>query len=172
MTEPTLVPPAPKRRFMPELRSPWWAALLVLSLMANLLVGGAAVGAKIKGGGWQRAMMEGRAQLLPRKFFAELSHERRHELMAVFKAKQGDLEKSRDASDATALKFADVIEQPEFDSIKAKAAVDDFTSGSNSLASQGEALILDVVGKLTLDERKKLAADIRDRAAHKPNKQG
>ena len=172
MTEPTLVPPAPKRRFMPELRSPWWAALLVLSLMANLLVGGAAVGAKIKGGGWQRAMMETRGQLLPQKFFAELPRDRRRELMAVFKEKQDMFEKSRDAADATALKFAEILEQPEFDATKAKTTVDDFTTGSNSLAFQGETFILDVVGKLTPDERKKLAADIRDRAMHRPKKPG
>jgi uncharacterized membrane protein len=167
MTEPTLVTTPPKPRLIPELRSPWWVALLVLSLMANLVVGGAAIGAKMKGGGWQLAFLENRAQLLPRKFFAELPRDRRRELMEVFKAKKDQFVQGREAADAITLKFADLLEQPDFDQTKIKAVVDDFTSGSTSFAPQAEAVILDIVAKLTPDERKKLAADIRDRAARR-----
>ena len=169
MTEPTLVTTAPKRRFLPELRSPWWAALLVLSLMANFLVGGVAVGAKLHGGGaWQMAFLNNRAQLLPRKFFAELPRDRRRELMDVLKAKKDQFMQSREAADAVTLKFADLLEQPTIDPAQAKAVVDEFTSGKNSIAAQSEAVILDIVAKLSTDERKKLAADIHDHAAH-PN---
>jgi uncharacterized membrane protein len=167
MTEPVLVTTPPKRRFIPELRSPWWTALLVLSLMANLVVAGAAIGAKMKGGGWQLALLENRAQLLPRKFFAELPRDRRRELMEVFKAKKDEFVQGREAADAVTLKFADLLEQPDFDQTKIKAVVDDFTSGSTSFATQAEAVIMDIAAKLTPDERKKLAADIRDRAARR-----
>ena len=167
MTEPTLVTTPPKRRFIPELRSPWWTALLVLSLMANLVVGGAAIGARMKGGGWQMGLMENRAQLLPRKFFAELPRDRRRELMDIFKSKKDQFAQSREAADAVTLKFADLLEQPDFDQIKIKAVIDDFTSGTASFATQGEAVILDIVAKLTPGERKDLAADIRERAAHR-----
>jgi len=169
MTEPVLVTTPPKGRFIPELRSPWWTALLVLSLMANLIIGGAVIGARMHGGGRQMGLMENRAQLLPRKFFAELSHDRRRELMDMFKANKDQFVQSREAADAVTLKFADLLEQPDLDQAKIKAVVDDFTSGTTSLASQGQTVILDIVAKLTLDERKKLAADIRDRAGHKGN---
>jgi uncharacterized membrane protein len=167
MIEPTLVTTPPKGRFIPELRSPWWTVLFGLSLMANLVVGGAAIGAKMKGGGWQMGLLENRAQLLPRKFFAELPRDRRRELMDVFRAKKDQFVQSREASDAMTLKFADLLEQPDFDQVKIKAVVDDFTSGTTSFAAQGEAVILDIVAKLTPDERKKLAADIRERAAYR-----
>jgi uncharacterized membrane protein len=167
MTEPTLVTTPPKGRFIPELRSPWWAALLALSLMANLVVGGAAIGARMRGDGWQMGLMENRAQLLPRKFFAALPHDRRRALMDMFRAKKDQFMQSRQAADAVTLKFADLLEQPEFDQVKVKAVIDDFTSGSTSFATQGEVVILDIVAKLTPDERKKLAYDIRERAARR-----
>ena len=167
MTEPTLVTTPPKSRFIPELRSPWWAVLLVLSLMANLVIGGAAIGARMKGGGWQMALMENRAQLLPRKFFAELPHERRRELMDMFKAKKDQFAQGREAADAISLKFAELLEQPDFDQIKIKAVINDFTSGVTSFATQGQDVILDIVAKLTPDERKNLAANIRERAARR-----
>ncbi len=167
MTEPTLVTTPPKGRFIPELRSPWWTVLLGLSLMANLVIGGAAIGSRMKGGGWQMGLMENRAQLLPRKFFAELPHDRRRELMDMFKAKKDQFAQSREAANAVTLKFADLLEQPDLDQIKIKAVIDDFTSGTTSFASQGQAVILDIVAKLTPDERKNLAADIRERAARR-----
>ena len=167
MTEPTLVTTPPKGRFIPELRSPWWAVLLGVSLMANLLIGGAAIGVRMKGGGWQMGLMENRAQLLPRKFFAELPHERRRELMDMFKSKKEQFVQSREAADAVTLKFADLLEQPDFDQFKIKAVIDDFTSGATSFATQGESVILDIVAKQTPDERKNLAADIRERAARR-----
>ena len=167
MTDPTLVNTPPQKRFIPEMRSPWWAALLAASLMANLVVGGVAIGAKFKGGRWQMALMENRAQLIPRKFIAELPGERRRELMAMFKAKKDQMMQNRAAADAISLKFADILEQPELDQTKIKAVVDDFSSGTSSLAAQGDTLILDIVAKLNPDERKKLAADIRDRASHR-----
>ena len=167
MTEPTLVTTPPRGRFIPELRSPWWTVLLGLSLMANLVIGGAAIGARMKGGGWQMALMENRAQLLPRKFFAELPHDRRRELMDMFKAKKDQFAQSREAADAVTLKFADLLEQPDFDQIKIKAVIDDYTSGATSFATQAGSVILDIVAKLTPDERKDLAVDIRERAAHR-----
>jgi hypothetical protein len=73
--------------------------------------------------------------------------------------------KSRAAS--VTLKFADLLEQPNFDQIKIKAVIDDYTSGATSIATQGGSVILDIVAKLTPDERKDLAVDIRERAAHR-----
>ena len=171
MSEPSLVPELSKRRFsIPEFRSPWWTALLVLSLMANLLIAGAAIGFRFHGGRGLGGFSGNSDQLLPRKFFGDLPRERRREFMDMLRSKNDDYMQNRDASDAISLKFAVALDQPDFDQTKAKSIVDEFTSGPNSFAFQSEALILDVVNKLSPDERKSLAAAIRDRVARRAQK--
>jgi uncharacterized membrane protein len=170
MTEPTLISIKPRFSFLPELRSRWWTGLLGVSLMANLLVGGVVLGAKMRHGAGSFAFLENRAQLLPRNFIAELPKERRRELMSIFEAKREQFLLERTTADAVTLKFADILDRSDFDPAKLKTVVDEFTSGSASIASQGNGLILDVVSKLTPEERSKLAKMIRDRAAHSPRK--
>lgn len=171
MSEPTLNPATPaKLRFLPELRSPWWSALLVLSLMVNLLVAGAAIGFRFHGGHGSGRFLENSDQLLPRKFFADLPHERRREFMDMLRGKNDIYRKNRDASDKASLNFADTLDQTDFDQAKAKSIVDEVKSGPNSFAFQSEALVIDIVNKLSQDERKSLAAAIRDRVAHRARK--
>jgi uncharacterized membrane protein len=166
MNEPSVVTAPSKRRSIPELRSPWWTVLLVLSLMANLLVGGLVLGSRFRHGPGQFAFLENRAQLLPRNFFAGLPRERRQELMGVFEANRNQLLSYRKAADAVTLKFADILESSDFNADKLKPVVDEFTSGSTSIASRGNSLIIDIVRKLTPGERSKLAKMIREREAH------
>ena len=115
MTGPTTVPNLAKQSFIPELRSPWWAALLVVSLMGNLLVGGAAVGAKLNRGPMQQLLMANRPQLLPRNFFSDLPHERRRELMDIVRKNKDQLAENRIAADQSSLKLADALEETNFD---------------------------------------------------------
>jgi uncharacterized membrane protein len=170
MSEPNLATTVPKRRLIPELRSPWWSGLLVVSLMANLLVGGVVIGSKMRRGGGPFATMENRAQLLPRNFFAELPRERRRALMSVFEAKRNQLMRERVAADAVTLKFADALGEQNASAEKLKSVVDEFTLGTASIAKQGNEIVLDVVAKLTPEERTILAKIIRERAAHMPRK--
>ena len=171
MSEPTLNPATPaKLRFLPELRSPWWSALLVLSLMVNLLVAGAAIGFRFHGGRGSGRFLENSDQLLPREFFADLPHERRREFMDMLRGKNDIYRKNRDASDRASLNFADALDQTDFDQAKAKSIVDEVKSGPNSFAFQSEALVIDIVNKLSQDERKSLAAAIRDRVPHRARK--
>jgi hypothetical protein len=170
MSEPSFVTTEPKRRIIPELRSPWWTGLLVVSLMANLLIGGVAIGYKMKRGAGPFASIENRVQLLPRNFFAELTRERRRELMGLFEAKRDDLMRERIMSYAVTLKFADILEQPDAKIENFKSIVDEFALGTATMTNQGNSIILDVVAKLTPDERRKLAKIIRERAAHMARK--
>ena len=166
MSKPTLVPTTPKRRFLPELRSPWWSAILILSLMANLLVAGAILGRQYHGGPMGGRFAQDGSQLLPRKFFADLPHQRRREFMDLLRDRNDQFAQDRGAANPAILKFAEMLEQPDFDAAKAKLAADEVSSGPTSIAAQGETLVLDIVSKLTPDERKALAAAIRDRLAH------
>ncbi|MDE2445756.1 MAG: periplasmic heavy metal sensor [Alphaproteobacteria bacterium] len=173
MSEPTPVSASTKWRYLPELRSRWWSALLVASLMANLLVVGAVIGSRIhdRGEHGRGRFAEDGTQLLPRKFFGDLPGARRREFMELLRNRNDQFAKNREDANALTLKFADVLEQPDYDALKAKAAADEVVSGPVSFAAQGEALVLDIVGKLSPDERKLLAAAIRERAARNGKKQ-
>jgi hypothetical protein len=156
---------AGKRRYLPQLRSRWWTLLLILSLMANFLVVGLALGFRFEGGRPERMMGASYIQLVPRDFLRQLPRERRAELMGVVHGKLHQLRELRATSQASPLLLADALDNPNATDADIKAAVDAFTTGSGSLAAGGGAVVLDMVAKLTPDERKLLAQSIRDRAA-------
>ncbi len=157
---------APERRqWLPQLRSRWWSLLLGLSLMANLLVIGLAVGAGMGGGRHERLQGASYIQLVPRNFLHGLPRERRAELMAIVHERQHQLRELRANSQASPLKLAEALENEGATEADIKLAVDAFTTGSGSLAAGGAAVVMEIVGKLTPDERKALAASIRERAA-------
>lgn len=160
-------PDAPKRglsRLLPQLRSRWWSALLVASLMLNLLVGGLALGRYATYGPSERLMGASYVQLIPRRFFHDLPRERRRELMEIVRGNRSDLRALRKASEETAVKLADVLENEAYTEAQAAAVIQGFATGSESLAARGGAVVLDIIRKLTPEERKRLAASIRDRS--------
>jgi hypothetical protein len=145
---------------IPQVRSRWWSALLALSLAANLLVAGIAIGHRVWGGPPDRG---GYLQLLPRKFFADLPRQRRHELMGFMNEGGGGMRDLRDQADITSLQIADALEKLPFDPSAVQRAVSDFATGRQGLAAKGSAIITNLVSKLTPEERAQLAASIRQR---------
>ncbi|NJM31431.1 MAG: periplasmic heavy metal sensor, partial [Rhizobiales bacterium] len=104
--------PEPKRRrWLPELKSRWWSALLIASLAINLLIAAAVVTHFVRGGGGRSESLgrPGYAQLIPRKFFSDLPRERRRELYDVLKKYRGDFRTGREDARANALKLADAL---------------------------------------------------------------
>ncbi len=168
--DPGLLPqqPSPKGiwRFIPNLRSRWWTALLGLSLMANFLVGGLALGHRFGRGGMDRLIGISAVQLLPRSFFADLPRERSQELLRIVRNSTKDLRGLRDGSAASILKLASALESETYNATDVRASVEEFSTGNGSLAARGSAIILDIISRLNADERKALAAAIRDRAAN------
>lgn len=167
MTDNTQVPPGPnpqKRQWLPRLQSRWWTAVLCLSLMLNLLVGGAIIGHRMAGGPMERLSGASYVQLIPRRFFAELPSARRRELMDIVGRNREDLRGLRKTSEEASLKLADALDQPSFDIANVKSAVDGFATGSESLAARGGAIVVEIVSLLTPEERASLAQAIRDRA--------
>jgi uncharacterized membrane protein len=162
MTEPNLT--NPKRRWLPQLRSRWWTLLLGLSLMANLLIAGFALGIGMRGGPVDRLMGASYIQLIPRSFLRELPGNRRHELMKIVRDRSASLRELRENSQSSPLELAAVLENPAATAADIKSAIDVFTTGSESLAAGGGEVVMEIVGKLTAEERKLLANAIRERA--------
>jgi hypothetical protein len=143
--------------------SRWWKVVLALSLAANLLVAGIAIGHRVRGGDMGRMGGNGYVQLVPRKFFAELPRERRRELMGVFRQDMDGLRGLREQADAASLRIADALEKQPFDAALVRQTVSDFATGGQSLAAKGSVIVSNLIEKLTPEERAQLAAAIRDR---------
>jgi uncharacterized membrane protein len=156
-----------KQRFswIPQLRSRWWAALLGVSLMLNLLVGGIFAGAMFGEGRAERLAGASYVQLIPRKFFHDISKDRRDALMQILRDNRDDLRNLREASDGTSLKLADALEKENFNIDDVRQTVAAFSTGTESLAARGGDVVVKIVSQLGADERKLLAAAIRDRDA-------
>jgi Heavy-metal resistance len=152
-------------RYVPVLRSRWWTGLLALSLMANLLVGGIALGHRFGPERGERLMGASAAQLVPRKFFMELPPERRRELLGDVRTNMRDLRGLRDGSSPAVLQIADTLAAEPFDQTRFRQAVDAYATGPDSLSVRGATIINGLIAKLTPEERQQLARAMRDRAA-------
>ena len=153
----------PRFTWLPQLRSRWWTVVLGLSLMLNLMIGGIVAGAKFGGGPEGRMMGASYVQLIPRKFFRDISGERREALMQIVKDNRDELRNLRDASEGASLRLADVLDNENFSIDDVRQTVTGFSTGTESLAARGGEVVVKIVGQLTPEERKLLAAAIRDR---------
>jgi uncharacterized membrane protein len=160
-----ITPAPPRRRWLPQLRSRWWTLLLGLSLMVNFLIGGIAIGSFFHDDPVERITGASYIQLIPRRFLAELPRERRRELMDIVHQRGDELRHLREHSFAAPTQLADALSHDPYDPALVKAAVEAFTTGSESLAAGGGAVVEEIVAKLTPDERQALASAIRDRAS-------
>lgn len=144
----------------------WVSILLVVSLALNLL---------FLGGGITRFFLHeppGRMtgisemQLIPRKFFGDISQQRRSELLTVFKDFRGEFRDGRVARQQLAVDLAAALEAEPYDPERVKQAVGAFTSRSSSLVARGGDAALAFISKLDDGERRLLARRIRERSGH------
>lgn len=150
---------------IPTLKSKWWTALLVLSLMANLLIAGAIGGRFARGHEFGQSKGSNFVQLIPRKFLDELDGPRRRELMGMLRDNRDGFKQMRASANAAALELAAALENPNYDSAAVEAVIEKFSTGRESLAAKGSGVVTEIIAKLTASERKSLAAAIRDRSA-------
>jgi hypothetical protein len=170
MTDMTQQPQMPEERgplkwarWLPALRSRWWTVLLGLSLMLNLAVGGMIAGSFMEYGPRDRLMGASYVQLIPRRFFHDLPRERRRELMGIIHNSRPDLQALREATGKTSLKLADALTATDYKEEEVAKVIAEFSTGTQSLAAKGGAVVLDIVRLLTPEERQALAAAIRER---------
>ncbi len=160
----------PRRSWLPQLKSRWWTALLGLSLMINLLIGGMVLGRLSGHGNMERLAGVSYVQLIPRRFLQELPRERRKELMEIIQRNRPDLRNLREASEASSVKLADVLDKEDFSLDDVRGTIREFTTGTESLAAKGGDVVVDIVAKLTPEERKTLAIAIRERGKGRKKK--
>jgi uncharacterized membrane protein len=143
------------KSYIPRLDSRWWTGLLAISLIANLLIGGALVGRNFSHN------QDGLTQLVPRRFVDELPRERRREIMDVLRNNRQDMRALRQEFEANALALADALDAPIYDPSAVKTLIEKFSTGNQSVAARSAAVVMELVEKLTPEERKQLAAAMR-----------
>ena len=154
-----------KFRYWPSQGSRWWSALLIASLALNLFIGGAMATRYLTRDGPQRFIGASYAQLIPRRFFAEIPGDRRRVLLDILREYRKDFRAERQGTETVAAKLADVLVSEPYDVEKVKLVVSEFAGQSGKLAVRGGDAALDIIGRLSPDERKILADAIRDRAS-------
>ena len=154
-----------KSRYWPAQGSRWWPALLIASLALNLLIGGAIATRFLTHGGPQRFIGASYTQLIPRSFFAEMPSDRRRVLLDILRQYRKDFRADRDGTESVAAKLVDALVTEPYDVEKVKLVVSEFAGQSGKLAARGGDAALDIIGRLSPDERKILAEAIRDRAS-------
>lgn len=154
-----------KSRYWPLQGSRWWSALLIASLALNLFIAGAIATRYFTHGGPQRFIGAGYTQLIPRGFFAEMSRDRRKILLDILRQYRKDFRAEREGTESVAAKLADALVTEPYDAEKVKLVVGEFATQSGKLATRGGDAALDIIGRLSPDERKILAGAIRDRAS-------
>ena len=154
-----------KSRYWPAQGSRWWSALLIASLALNLFIGAAIATRIFTHGGPQRFIGASYTQLIPRHFFAEVPRDRRKVLLDILKQYRKDFLTEREGTESVAAKLADVLVSEPYDVEKVKLVVSEFAGQSGKLAARGGDAALDIIGRLSPDERKILADAIRERAS-------
>ena len=140
-----------------------WSLLLIASLALNMLVGGAVAARFFSPERVER--MEGLsfAQLLPRRFFGDLTRARRKEMLEILKAYRDGFKDGRAEMQAATLVIANALEAEPYDAAKTETAVRSFGAIGGKLVADGADVAVDVLGRLTPEERKSLALRLRER---------
>lgn len=154
-----------KSRYWPSQGSRWWTALLIASLALNLFIGAAIATRFFTHGGPERFIGASYTQLIPRGFFAEMPRDRRRVLLDILLQYRKDFRAEREGTEAVAARLADALVSEPYEVEKVKLVVGEFAAQSGKLAARGGDAALDIIGRLSPEERKVLAAAIRDRAS-------
>jgi uncharacterized membrane protein len=141
----------------------WTMFLLVASLALNLLIAGA-IGMRYfypeRLERWSGASF---TQLLPRRFLSDLPEDRRREFLDMLKSRREVFRESRVGMRDVALRFAEALERNPYDEAQVTQAVQDFTKLSTQMVDSGTEVTLQIVQKLTPEERGLLAKQVRER---------
>lgn len=157
MTDQTSVQEKPPRRRR------WIGVLLLVSLALNLLVAGFFIAHKLRPEKYRRITGPGYTQLIPRKFFFDISSDRRAELVKAMRAHRKLFRGHRRELRETARRVADALEAEPFDQAALDAALQGFRGKSVELIDEGGRIGASFFAMLTDEERKQLSKRIRQK---------
>jgi uncharacterized membrane protein len=141
----------------------WTMFLLVASLAVNLLIAGAAGMRYFYPERLERWSGASFTQLLPRRFLTDLPADRRREFLDLLRSRREVFRESRSGMRDAALRFAAALERDPYDEAEVTAAIGDFTKLSTQMVDSGTLATLQIVQKLTPQERSLLAQHVRER---------
>src|SRR5689334_4337606 len=141
----------------------WTMFLLIASLAVNLLIAGAAGMHYFYPERLERWSGASFTQLLPRRFLSDLPDDRRREFLDLLKSRREVFRQSRSGMRDAALRFAEALERNPYDEAQATQAIQDFTKLSTEMVDSGTLVTVQILQKLTPEERLKLARQVRDR---------
>ena len=141
----------------------WLKIVLVASLALNLLFIGGGIARFFVHGPPERMSGISQMQLIPRKFFSDVSGSRKTELLKVFKDFGQEFREGRRAARVEVVNLAAALEAEPYDAAKVKAVIDSFSQRSAQLVATGGQAAFTLIEKLTPEERKLLARHIRQR---------
>jgi hypothetical protein len=141
----------------------WTMFLLVASLAVNLVIGAAAGMRYFYPERLERWSGASFTQLLPRRFLSDLPENRRREFLDLLKSRREVFRESRAGMREVALRFAEALERNPYNEAEATQAIQDFTKLSTQMVDSGTLVTLQIVQKLTPEERVQLAQQVRDR---------
>jgi len=111
-------------------------------------------------------------QLLPRKFMSDLPEERHREFLDLLKSQRGTFRESRADMRDVALRFAEALERNPYDEARSPPPSRISPSYRNRMVDSGTLVTLQIVQKLTPEERILLAQHVRDRVERMQNRRG
>ena len=94
-----------------------------------------------------------------------MPRDRRRVLLDILRQYRKDFRAEREGTETVAAKLADALVNEPYDVEKVKLVVGEFAGQSRNLAVRGGDAALDIIGRLSPEERKILADAIRDRAS-------
>jgi uncharacterized membrane protein len=150
----------------------WTMFLLVLSLAVNLLIAGAAGMRYFYPDRVERWSGASFTQLLPRRFLSDLPDERRREFLDLLKSRREVFRESRSGMRDVALRFAEALERNPYDEAQATRAIQEFTKLSTQMVDSGTLVTLQIIQKLTPEERIQLAQHVRERVERMRERRG
>ena len=156
---------APRSKFswLPDTSHGIWRLCLLASLMLNIGIAGLLIGHVFNRNPMDRQGVANYNQFVPHKFFGDLPKDRRVELATAFRNNRPDFDKLRAQMGAHAEEIAAALADPNYDAAKINKLIDGFTTGPDSLAAKGGAVLKDFYAKLTPEERALLAKEIVDK---------
>lgn len=138
--------------------------VLLVSLALNLLVAGFFIARELRPEKYRRITGPGYTQLIPRKFFFDVSRDRRAELVEAMRAHRKLFRGHRRELRDSAKLVADALEAEPFDQATLEAAIQAFRGKSVELIDEGGKIGTSFFAMLNDEERKQLGKRIRQRA--------